>query len=970
MKVGFYLPEYQLTPQAIFENKILAFDVNFFNPMADRITTEVNISENFTYDDYDLEYEAILEEPDGTEERIDENSGKPSDEFNMFRTTPQSIVESWTKLKKREVSKTDVNMTYENGVEKKEFKVEDTYTKNEQGIYEGHYKTVQTYYFYLKDGGKITVNYYITYHNGWISPTEKKDGSVKQETKTSKEQSPARQLQPVVASWYKTLRNLALVALLSILVYIGIRITLSSVASDKAKYKQMLVDWVVALCLVFLMHYIMSFAVSMNEKFIKVISSISTNNLGTIDEYEKNATSTFTTEEAEGAELVKVDGDTSYDNSNDIDEQNVQLFRIVKGADKAYEVLIGKDDNAVNYSGNYSRYKNRFHEENGQKVLYWPAYDFMTQARLLGQGTAVDGVEDMETEADNEDQEAVVKAGYNIIYVVLVIFTVIFAFTYLKRLVYMAFLTIIAPLVAVTYPIDKLNDGSAQAFNMWLKEYIFNLLIQPMHLLLYTILVGSAMKFAAHNIFYVVVALGFMVPAEKLLRRFFGFEKAKTPGLFAGPAGAAIMMQGLNKLMRKPPPKGLNGGKDSEDEDEENSKISTYNNGADPLNELIGDGNFNVNINGQNGQNSQTQNTNTNGQPYHPNLTQNQLDELIAEGLGPGDQEYNMALQNYGLDPNWYNNGNANGTGNGTGSINSNNIVPQFRFNNNNLTPNINGPLTTKTNDPKRKKKLKRAIQRGLGSYREGMIRRYKLNKKKNGGIIKRGIRMATGVAAAGTLATAAGIIGITTGDPSKAAQYMAAGAIGGYSLGKTGVDKTVDKLEEQYKEPLKEAKIGYQGEKESKKKKHEKWKKEQFESNALNISRLQDIFNVDKDTAKQIAQDISKYTDWDGIDSFEDAVAIKQLIDDPELRLSEQEACAVGSLSKTTLGNQKASKMKRKERIDYQLDIKDRLMSRGLNEQQAEARTSVIFRGIEKFGNYRSSLNYKNSNQDSKEEE
>ena len=61
---------------------------------------------------------------------------------------------------------------------------------------------------------------------------------------------------------------------------------------------------------------------------------------------------------------------------------------------------------------------------------------------------------------------------------------------------------------------------------------------------------------------------------------------------------------------------------------------------------------------------------------------------------------------------------------------------------------------------------------------------------------------------------------------------------------------------------------------------------------------------------------------------------------------------------------------MKRKERIDYQLDIKDRLMSRGLNEQQAEARTSVIFRGIEKFGNYRSSLNYKNSNQDSKEEE
>ena len=38
----------------------------------------------------------------------------------------------------------------------------------------------------------------------------------------------------------------------------------------------------------------------------------------------------------------------------------------------------------------------------------------------------------------------------------------------------MAFLTLIAPLVALTYPIDKMNDGQAQAFNRWMKEYIFN----------------------------------------------------------------------------------------------------------------------------------------------------------------------------------------------------------------------------------------------------------------------------------------------------------------------------------------------------------------------------------------------------------------------------------------------------------------------------------------------------------------
>ena len=68
-----------------------------------------------------------------------------------------------------------------------------------------------------------------------------------------------------------------------------------------------------------------------------------------------------------------------------------------------------------------------------------------------------------------------------------------------------AFLTLISPLVALTYCIDKINDGQAQGFNRWLKEYIFNLLIQPMHLILYMILIGSAMRFAANNIFYVVI---------------------------------------------------------------------------------------------------------------------------------------------------------------------------------------------------------------------------------------------------------------------------------------------------------------------------------------------------------------------------------------------------------------------------------------------------------------------------------
>ena len=88
---------------------------------------------------------------------------------------------------------------------------------------------------------------------------------------TVEQKSSALTLQPIVSTWYYALRNLAIVALLSILVYVGIRILISSSAEDKAKYKQRLLDWLVAMCLLFFMHYIMAFAVTITEEITKAI---------------------------------------------------------------------------------------------------------------------------------------------------------------------------------------------------------------------------------------------------------------------------------------------------------------------------------------------------------------------------------------------------------------------------------------------------------------------------------------------------------------------------------------------------------------------------------------------------------------------------------------------------------------------------------------------------------------------------
>lgn len=315
--------------------------------------------------------------------------------------------------------------------------------------------------------------------------------------------STATELKPTISSWYVILRDISIVALLSILVYVGIRILLSSTSKDKSKYKQMLIDWIVALCLLFVMQYIMSFSNLLVEKIVDIVDT------------------------------TKISKDTE----TEITEPEVFIINDKKKVKKAYEVLVG--DNSDN-----NPYYELFVDDNGSPagedstVLVWPAENFMQQARL-------------KLQLLEDDKETYIAIGWKLVYVVLVLFTLIFIFTYVKRVIYMTFLTIIAPLVALTYPIDKMNDGSAQAFNMWFKEYIFNLLIQPMHLILYTVLISSAMNFASQNIIYVIVALFFMIPAEKLLRKFFGFEKAQTPGLLQGPAAAALMMGGMNKLLNK-----------------------------------------------------------------------------------------------------------------------------------------------------------------------------------------------------------------------------------------------------------------------------------------------------------------------------------------------------------------------------------------------------------------------------------
>lgn len=337
---------------------------------------------------------------------------------------------------------------------------------------------------------------------------------------TEKDYSTSARLRGVVSSWYVILRDISIVTLLSILVYIGIRIIISSTAADKSKYKEMLKDWVVAICLLFVMQYIMSFANILVEKVTDLLTGVNYSNLTM-------------------AAIPDKDGKISKALVNDYGYSQDQVDQMIL-KDASGNNLHLKDDDT----------------------------------NLIGWNTNLIGIARLN--AQMAIGESSTYAGYAIIFAVLVLMTIFFIFTYIKRVIYMAFLTLIAPLVAMTYPLDKMNDGSAQAFNSWLKEYIFNLLIQPLHLLLYTIFVSSAFELASQNIIYSLVALAFIIPSEKLMRKFFGFDKAHTPPLLGGPVGAAATMSVMNKMLSKAPTgrKGGSGaGNVSASRDKNDSKI-------------------------------------------------------------------------------------------------------------------------------------------------------------------------------------------------------------------------------------------------------------------------------------------------------------------------------------------------------------------------------------------------------------
>ena len=220
-----------------------------------------------------------------------------------------------------------------------------------------------------------------------------------------------------VSKYYYMCQLIAVAISLLTLIYIGIKMVISTIASDQARYKKMFIGWLESIILLFTMKYILSFIMELGRILLDIF-----------------ATSALTS--GDSFEDTIIDG-------------------MIKG------ILSGVGLQMAIYS-----------------LLFW----------------------------------------------ILLFIQMKFFWLYFKRLLSVCFLGMIAPLITVTYPIDKAGDGKAQAFSAWMQEYIMNVLIQPLHALLYLIFVYTADEIAKFAPIVGVLFLFALGSSEKMVKKIFNMN--------------------------------------------------------------------------------------------------------------------------------------------------------------------------------------------------------------------------------------------------------------------------------------------------------------------------------------------------------------------------------------------------------------------------------------------------------------
>lgn len=239
---------------------------------------------------------------------------------------------------------------------------------------------------------------------------------------TLKDESSLKIIRDSVATWYYAIRNLTIAIMLIILIYIGIKMAISTVASEKAEYKRMLVSWLVGFLIIFVIHFFLIFVLNLNSTILGWI----------------------------------------------MDAQQSMGYE-----DSIYETVRTK------------------------------AYEIKFSSGMIG----------------------------TILYIVLIVLMLKFLYIYIKRLLGVCILIIMAPAMGASYAISKVRTGKAKPFVRWMKDFTLLVLIQSVHALIYTCFVTVVLQLTNESMAGIMIALlvmNFMFKATSIFTSIFGMVGDKT----------------------------------------------------------------------------------------------------------------------------------------------------------------------------------------------------------------------------------------------------------------------------------------------------------------------------------------------------------------------------------------------------------------------------------------------------------
>ncbi|MCI8832964.1 MAG: hypothetical protein HFJ19_02000 [Clostridia bacterium] len=319
----------------------------------------------------------------------------------------------------------------------------------------------------------------------------------------------------IVSQVYVTVRDICLVAMLIVMIYVAIRALIALSPKEKSRYKENFVNCLVGMILIVSAHFIMSISVTLVDMIAEGIATatddvqvVSGGNAENMSEGELKGIA----EQNSGSDgsvyggAITVTGEKIYKALEDAGYPNVTLTSEPSWWQKVADKLP-----FVNYGDEY--------------VVTIQCSSFTEQARYMCQ-EIYDVDEDGERTNENWNY-----IGWALVYIMFVILTIAFVLLYGKRVFYMAALTMFAPIIGVRYPINRIGGSRAQTLNLWFKEYMGNLIMQPFHLFLYTIFVGSAMEAAINSPIYVIIALVGILVVEKLLKDMLGIQDTRIGGI-------------------------------------------------------------------------------------------------------------------------------------------------------------------------------------------------------------------------------------------------------------------------------------------------------------------------------------------------------------------------------------------------------------------------------------------------------